>query len=154
MANSWRVSCESMHAYTAALVTHSVQALLPNIASNTFLWLFCGISCCEQRRSLTCTCNLYMYTVFHTEGEEPGISHPPKLKFLPSTFAIYLYYFPTPRASCPLPCHLKNHDSVWNIACSIPSQIFCGSIVPLIKFCQCPQFCCLCSNIHTKFHLC
>ena len=26
--------------------------------------------------------------------------------------AIYLYHFPTPRASCPLCCHLKNHESV------------------------------------------
>lgn len=23
---------------------------------------------------------------------------------------------PTPRASCPLPCHIKNHDSVWKAA--------------------------------------
>ena len=45
----------------------------------------------------------------------------PKLKFPPSSFAdfchiiyMYLYYFSTPRASCPLSCPLINHDSVWN----------------------------------------
>ena len=32
------------------------------------------------------------------------------------TSAIYSYYYPTSRASCPLPCHLKNHESVWNTA--------------------------------------
>ena len=39
------------------------------------------------------------------------ISFPPQVLL---TSAIYSYYFPTPRASCPLPCHLKNHHSVWN----------------------------------------
>ena len=42
-------------------------------------------------------------------------------KFLPSSFADFCYniytciiYIPTSIASCPLPCHLKNHESVWN----------------------------------------
>ena len=41
----------------------------------------------------------------------------PKLQFPPQalpTSAIYLYCFPTSRALCPLPCHIKNHDSVRN----------------------------------------
>ena len=53
----------------------------------------------------------------------PGISHS-LISSFPSpallTSAIYLYYFPTPKASCPLPFHLRNHDSVWNTVCPLP----------------------------------
>ena len=54
-------------------------------------------------------------SVFHTEGGVPwdfpllSSTFPPQALL---TSAIYLYYFPTPRASRPQPFRLKNHDSV------------------------------------------
>ena len=71
----------------------------------------------HKHHSFTHICtHSHTESVFHTEGWRGNLGFPsPKLKFPPQallTSAIYL--FTIPRASCPLPCHLKNHHSVRN----------------------------------------
>ena len=80
---------------------------------------------------------------------------PLKLKFPLLTSATYLYYFPTPRASCPI------HDSVRNIAQSISSSVvvkctvainICSLVVSIMVVCfresrsLCTRLCCLFSH--------
>ena len=44
------------------------------------------------------------------------ISHPLSSSFTPNILLTSAILLPTPKASCPLSCHLKNHDSVWSNA--------------------------------------
>ena len=60
--------------------------------------------------------HVHTFICIHVSVIHTGGISLPKLKFPPhpSSFADFCHRFPTPRASCPLHCHLKNHDSVWN----------------------------------------
>ena len=58
----------------------------------------------------------YSQQCFIQRVGNPKLKDPPQALLTPTIY-IYLYYFPTPGgASCPLPCHLRNNDSVWNPA--------------------------------------